>query len=105
MKISIQGGEVTAFADEIETKGLEFSKIDTKRVSHIYPKNKLLKMLFVAIRSAVKNDSKAAEWTRGWNVIWQVHYKDKIYGEYLNRNDAIKFEKDLVWKDLKGNEK
>ena len=101
MKLSIKNGVITGFKDEVEIKGLEYEEIISKRVSNIYPINPFLKLLFKIIRNYVNNESKIANWTRNWNVLWTVHYKNKDYGNFINRKEAIKYEKKIVWEDIK----
>lgn len=101
MKLSIKSGVVTGFKDEVQIKGIEYETISSRRVSNIYPVNTLLKYLFISIRRFVKDESKIANWTRDWKVSWSVYYKNKSYGCFNDRKEAIKYEKNLVWKDLK----
>lgn len=101
MNISIKDGVVTGFSDELAIidKSLEITQ--TKRVSNIYPVNKFYRVFFKVIRFCVNDNSKIAKWTRTWNCNWTVNYKNKVYGNFTKRDDAIKYEKEIVWNDMK----
>ena len=102
MKFQIKNGVLIGFADEVGKLSVKTNNINTKRVSYIYPKNKVLRLCFTFLRKIFGDKGIVAEWTRNWNVKWIVIIDNKIYNrEFKNRKDAIKFEKQVIWKKLK----
>ena len=51
---------------------LELGTVVTKRASHVEPDTFFARMAFRALRLVVTDNSRIAQWTRGWNVRWRV---------------------------------
>lgn len=96
-KIVISGGCVTAFVDEISVPNISLDSPLTKRVSNIYPQNKFLRLFFVFVRALVDNKSSVANWTREWDVVWEVYIDSEAYGTFTDRGEAIAHEKKIYW--------
>ena len=104
MQLKIKNGTITGFKDEIEDikSALNLDEISTKRVSHIYPVNPFLKVVFIFLRSIFSDNGKVAEWTRNWKCFWTIYIpKRGYYGVFKNRAEAIKVEKELIWQSMK----
>ncbi len=104
VSISIDG-RLKTFDGDFDLNKITKAQIvssSAKRVSYILPENLFLRILFRTIRSLVKDESKAAEWTRKWKCTWYVHIlptNEKFYG-FKNREDAIIFEREYIVKLL-----
>lgn len=96
-RLVIRGGEVIGFEDEVSFKGLKLTAFEKKRVSHVVPALGVLRIMFNAIRSVTSDASWIAEWTRKWSCDWLVIVDGDAYGPFAQRNDAIRFEKDLIY--------
>lgn len=86
-----------------------FSK--KQRVSHVLPENTIQRIAFRIIRWLVKDESKAAEWTRNWKCTWYSDLspvKGPTFRGFTDRKKAIEAEVDwlvnnsLGVKNLKG---
>lgn len=100
-RIVIKNGEVVSFDGDVSFDGMTVHKLTKKRVSHIIPTNRVKALAFLLIRSMCSDDSKAAEWTRGWVCDWTVIIDKKRYPGFQCRQEAITFEKDLIWEQNK----
>jgi len=103
MKITIKEGVVKGFKDEmpeiITKSDLKVETIETKRVSHIYPKKFFQRIVFKVLRKIFGDNGKVAEWTRNWKCEWIVYIPSVGYfGPYKDRKKAIKVEKELIWR-------
>lgn len=100
-RIVIKNGQICGFADEVNIDGVTFEQTEKTRVSHIVPKNCLLRMAFVALRAVVRDESRAAGWTRHWNCLWLVCIEHETFGPFTDRVEAIKFEKEKIYRQGK----
>jgi hypothetical protein len=88
---------------------MELGERITTRASHVEPYELLPRLLFMAIRYFVHDDSKLAAWTRGWKCPWRVNLSPidgpilrgyDYYGDWVlswdNRQDAIGAEIEAV---------
>lgn len=46
--------------------------VETKRYSHIWPKNTLLRVAFRALRLMFRDRGNIAQWSRSWQCVWTV---------------------------------
>lgn len=61
-----------------------------RRASHVEPVFWLPRVLFHLIRKCVRDESRAAEWTRHWPVVWQARvFAGPTLGPYEDRQAAI----------------
>lgn len=61
-----------------------------RRMSHVEPCCWPLRLAFHAIRMLVRDDSRAAAWTRGWGCLWRVNViGGPTWGAYRDRAEAI----------------
>jgi hypothetical protein len=100
-RITIKGGEVCGFADEVSFDGLEVLDYSKMRVSRVVPKSFLPRCAFFIIRAVVPEQSWVANWTRGWSVPWIVVIDGILYGPFGDRSEAIKFEKEKIYEQGK----
>ncbi len=96
-RIVISGGVVSGFSDEVSFDGLEVEQFEKKRVSHVVPGNLILRALFLSLRAIVRDESTAASWTRAWGCNWIVHIDEEKYGPFVDRDEAISFEKEKIY--------
>jgi len=96
-RIVISAGTVTGFYDEVSFAGLQLESWERKRVSHVVPADTLKRLFFGAIRSVAGESTKLAAWTRSWRCAWFVLVDEKQYGPFIERHEAIAFEKQLIW--------
>lgn len=96
-RIVIKNGEICGFADEVNFSGLNVKSLIKQRVSRIVPKNPFLKIAFYVIRFLAADTSRIAAWTRKWPCQWLVLIDLNTYGPFSNRQDAITFEKDIIY--------
>jgi hypothetical protein len=78
----------------------------TRRASHVEPDTWALRILFHAIRKAVRDTSRVAAWTRTWRCRWRID-ASPIGGpilakRYMNRQEAIEAEIEFVNKFFLG---
>lgn len=86
--IKIKNGSLETFDGDFRLEEIfEVKKVE--RVSHIVPKNIILRMVFRLIRKLFGDKGKMADWTRKWNVEWIV-----IFGPFTERKEAIIFERE-----------
>jgi hypothetical protein len=85
-------GEFETFSNDFSLNG------NVQRVSYIRPQNIFLRIIFIFIRWIVNDNSKIANWTRQWKCKWVVQLKTdrKIYKNFINRDDAILFERKII---------
>ena len=70
---------------------------EKNRASHVEPINRALRFLFHAIRSRVADDSRLAEWTRGWKCLWRARIFDgPTLQPFVDRAAAIQAEVDWL---------
>lgn len=100
-RIVIKDGQICGFADEVIVDGVIFEQTEKTRVSHIVPENWLLRVAFVALRAVVRDESRAAGWTRKWGCLWIVRIERETFGPFVDRADAIKFEKQKIYEQGK----
>ena len=65
------------------------------RASHVEPVSLSLKIAFKALRIALGDEGKVAEWTRTWDCHWEVNLHPVMgpyVGPFATRQDAIDFE-------------
>lgn len=96
-------GSVTSIGEQ--TLGLSdyFTHASSRRVSHIEPCSRWLRVLFHLIRRMVKDDSAMAGATRRWSCRWRVNMRlsgGPVFGCFDNRADAIKAEHDWLNSNL-----
>lgn len=96
-RIVISAGTVTGFQDEVSFAGLQLESFERKRVSHVVPAGALTRFLFRAIRGFAGESTRLAAWTRTWRCAWFVLVDEKRYGPFIERHEAIAFEKQLIW--------
>lgn len=99
--ILIKNGIVSGFADEVSFKGFDVIDYEKKRVSHLIPASFIKKIVFIIIRAVFSEQSKITEWTRHWHCSWLVVIDQKYYGPFEDRQDAIRFEKQKIYKQGK----
>jgi hypothetical protein len=67
--------------------------VESRRASHVYPGNPVLRLIFRAVRALVSDDSRIAAWTRTWPCLWRVDMRPVGAGilpvHYSNRLAAI----------------
>ena len=95
-RIVISAGTVTGFQDEVSFAGLQLESFERKRVSHVVPAGPLKRLFFGAIRCVAGESTKLAAWTRTWRCAWLVLVDEKRYGPFIERHEAIAFEKQLI---------
>lgn len=100
-RIIIKDGQICGFADEVNIDGVTIEQTEKTRVSHIVPKNWLLRVAFLALRGAVRDESRAAEWTRNWHCLWLVKIEKETFGPFCDRQKAIQFEKNKIYEQGK----
>ena len=72
-----------------------------RRASHVEPVAFVPRALFYAIRLIVRDESRAAEWTRCWPVVWQARIFDgPTLGPYDARSAAIEAEVEWITNNL-----
>ena len=75
---------------------LSIGKTITRRASHVLPNSFLPRILFRIIRTCVSDQSRFAEWTRNWRVLWRVDASpvggEILEGRWANRAAAIEAE-------------
>ncbi len=86
-------GNIKTFKGDFE---LEMKDRKETRVSRIVPRNPLLRVFFLVLRSIFSDESRVANWTRRWRCEWLVVIDGKVYGTFKDRKQAIEFEKRLV---------
>lgn len=92
-RIIIKNGCAAGFADELRLPLIDAEK---QRVSVIVPRNLVLRVLFVVLRALVSDESRIAEWTRHWDCDWDVVIDGEHHGPFADRQEAVRFEKDLI---------
>ncbi len=97
IKVS-SNGEIKTFAGDFNT--LDKKAHSIKRVSNIYPENTILRYIFILLRKTFGDNGIIAAWTRKWKVRWTVHIDKNKFGPFASREEAIKFEKKWIAKDL-----
>jgi hypothetical protein len=71
--IDNETGDMT-FLDTPMAEGFKvLGTVTTKRASHVEPYEFWPRLAFSVIRTIVSDDSRIAEWTRGWEVTWRVN--------------------------------
>lgn len=95
-RITIKGGQVCGFADEVSFQGLEVVSYSKERVSRIVPTSLPLMLAFSTLRAIWPDDSKVAAWTRRWRCQWKVLIDGQAYGPFNSRPEAITFEKNKI---------
>lgn len=99
-RILISNATVTGFHDEVSFSGLNVQKFSQKRVSHIWPASRLLRVCFRLMRLLVSDRSRMANWTRSWSCRWIVRIGPDRFGPFTDRSSAIRFEKDHIFRQL-----
>lgn len=97
-RIFIKHGQVTGFADEVCFEGLTVVDFKRTRVSRVVPARWPLRIVFVAIRALVSDQSAAANWTRRWRCDWDVIIDGACRGPFPARSAAIDFEKVEIYR-------
>lgn len=95
--IDEETGEMTFLVNSI-TQDLAAEAGSTRRASHVEPMDWKLKVAFRALRWALGDDSRIADWTRTWKCLWQVDLSPvggKAHGWFSSRADAIDYE--IMW--------
>jgi hypothetical protein len=76
---------------------------DHRRASHVYPMSLPLRILFRALRGAFGDESRVAQWTRGWKCFWQVDLSP-VGGPtrkgFFRRDHAISWEVEWLHKNF-----
>lgn len=72
--------------------------VSLQRASHVVPENRFLRAAFRLIRALVRDESRAAGWTRRWNCRWiaQIIGGPRL-GPFDDRSAAIAAE--VEWLD------
>jgi hypothetical protein len=104
-----KNGELFGFYEDIKDllseEERKKAKKNRKRVSYILPANPIKRVFFKAIRSLCDDESPLADWTRSWKCDWIVVIDGEVKGKFKDRQKAIEFEKEYLWKKFeKGNE-
>lgn len=99
----IKGGVVCGFHDEVSFDGLTLESYEKKRVSKIVPENLPLRFLFNILRFAFGEVGNVSDWTRSWRCSWLLIVDSESKGRFIDRLEAIRFEKDLIFKQGKLN--
>ena len=94
----IKGGVLTGFSDDLDLIRTDMDIVSKRRVSRIVPNNLVLRCLFYLIRSCTSDSTRIAGWTRRWNCAWVVVINSFEYGPFMDRSNAIYFEKDLLYR-------
>ncbi len=90
-----------SFIDTPETRDVmsgEPATVTRRRASHVVPVPRIERALFVALRSIVRDDSRAAAWTRRWSCDWMVDLAlsgGPVLTGFKKRTDAIAAE--VAW--------
>lgn len=100
-RIVIKNSVITGFADEVSFEGHDVENIQKQRVSHIIPKPILKSIIFKIMRSIFPEKGRVSEWTRGWSCKWLVIIDKEQFGPFVNRDDAIYFEKQKIYEQGK----
>lgn len=91
VKIS-RTGNLTFLANEHTQAFGQIGTRKTKRASHVVPVSLPLRLAFQVLRLLVRDESRAAEWTRGWRCEWQADLSPvsgPVLGPYTSRKAAI----------------
>jgi hypothetical protein len=97
-RIAIKDGVVTGFADEVSFEGLEVELSTKTRVSHILPKSLGARLFFMVLRVLFGETGRVAQWTREWGCDWLVFIDGCRFGPYSDRQAAIDFEKQEIYR-------
>lgn len=89
-RLVIRKGYVTGFADEVL---LPMTDVVRRRVSHVVPSHPVLRACFQILRAIVPERGRIAEWTRSWRCDWRVLIGRESFGPFVDRAEAIRFEK------------
>ena len=93
-----KGGGYTRIATESDKRN---RPEHVRRVSHVEPVALVPRALFYAIRLIVRDESRAAAWTRRWPVVWQARIFDgPTLGPYDDRSAAIEAEVEWITNNL-----
>ncbi len=65
-------GDILCLDTESAQAFKELGTVETKRASYVEPAGRYERWLFTIIRAVVPDDSRLAEWTRGWDVSWRI---------------------------------
>ncbi len=76
---------------------LELGTVVTKRASHVEPATFWLRQWFHIVRACVRDNSRVAQWTRGWKCLWRINTKP-VGGPILTHGHVTGFQcKEWVW--------
>lgn len=93
-----EDGEISFVANpDLDEIAGELGAITKRRASHVVPVRLLPRILFKLIRRCVADESRAAEWTRGWNCDWRAEIiGGPVLGPFSGRDAAIAAEIDWI---------
>ncbi len=97
-RIVIRDGVIVGFADEVCLVGLQVDTFRKERVSRVVPRALLLQMVFTVLRRFFSDTSMVAGWTRRWSCLWNVRIDNTTFGPFDCREQAIKFEKEKIYR-------
>jgi hypothetical protein len=70
-------------------------RVERRRASHVEPTGFWKRLGFRIVRLCFSDDSRAAEWSRGWRTPWRVNLGPvlgPIRGPFQSRAEAIEYE-------------
>ncbi|NWC84306.1 hypothetical protein HX798_29100 [Pseudomonas putida] len=100
-RIVVKDGVVCGFHDEINFEGLTLESYEKKRVSKIIPDNFFLRGLFYILRIGFGEVGVVSDWTRSWRCTWLLVIDADSKGRFHDRQEAIRFEKELIFQQGK----
>ncbi|EMM5101200.1 hypothetical protein ACK249_005735 [Pseudomonas aeruginosa] len=102
-RIVVKDGVVCGFHDEVNFEGLTLESYEKKRVSKIIPDNLCLRVCFYILRIGFGEVGIVSDWTRGWRCTWLLVVDAESKGRFHDRQEAIRFEKELIFQQGKLN--
>ena len=93
--IAIQSGGEVRYIDP-RARALAQGAPSRRRVSRVEPARLSLRLLFLAVRAVVSDESRLAAWTRTWQCAWRVRiFGGPTFGPFGERQAAIDWE--ITW--------
>lgn len=102
-RIVVKDGVVCGFHDEVNFEGLTLESYEKERVSKIIPDNLCLRVCFYILRIGFGEVGIVSDWTRSWRCIWLLVVDAESKGRFHDRQEAIRFEKELIFQQGKLN--